>query len=59
MVDKKFVILFILITLVFSIFAYTPADVVVAGPQMTDLEYFKDELQIIENATGLKIKYEI
>ena len=59
MVDKKFVILFILITLVFSIFAYKPADVVVAGPQMTDLEYFKDELQIIENATGLKIKYEI
>ena len=59
MVDKKFVILFILITLVFSIFAYKPADVIVAGPQMTDLEYFKDELQLIENATGLKIKYEI
>ena len=59
MVDKKFVILFILITLVFSIFAYRPADVVIAGPHMTDLEYFKEELQIIENATGLKIKYEI
>ena len=59
MVDKKFLILFILVTLVFSIIAYKPADVVIAGPHMTDLEYFKDELQIIENSTGLKIKYEI
>ena len=59
MVDKKFLILFILVTLVFSIIAYKPADIVIAGPHMTDLEYFKDELQIIENSTGLKIKYEI
>jgi alpha-glucoside transport system substrate-binding protein len=59
MVDKKILILFILITLVFSILVYKPFDVVIAGPQMTDIEYFKDELQIIENSTGLKIKYEI
>tara|TARA_B100001113_G_C21086204_1_gene612221 strand:- start:370 stop:1635 length:1266 start_codon:yes stop_codon:yes gene_type:complete len=59
MVNKKFIVLFILITLVFSIFAYKPVDVVIAGPQMTDLEYFQDELQIIEDSTGLKIKYEI
>lgn len=59
MVDKKILILFILITLVFSILVYKPFDVVIAGPQITDIEYFKDELQIIENSTGLKIKYEI
>ena len=42
MVDKKFLILFILVTLVFSIIAYKPADIVIAGPHMTDLEYFKN-----------------
>ena len=39
--------------------AYKPADVVIAGPQMTDLRYFEEELKHIENNTGLKIKYEI
>jgi len=59
MVSKNFVVLFIVITVSFSFFAYEPADVVLAGPQMTDLEYFLDELKIIEDITGLKIKYEI
>jgi len=59
MVGKSFIILFIVITISFSFFAYKPVDVVIAGPQMTDLEYFLDELKIIENSSGLKIKYEI
>ena len=59
MVGKSFILIFILITITFSFFAYNPVDVVLAGPQMTDLEYFMDELKIIEESTGLKIKYEI
>ena len=59
MVGKSFILIFILITITFSFFAYNPVDVVLAGPQMTDLEYFMDELKIIEDSTGLKIKYEI
>ena len=59
MVGKSFILIFILITMTFSFFAYNPVDVVLAGPQMTDLEYFMDELKVIEDSTGLKIKYEI
>lgn len=59
MVNKNFVILFVVITLVFSFLAYEPADVIIAGPQITDLEYFKDELKTIEQSTGLKIKYKV
>ncbi len=59
MVGKSFILFFIVITMSFSFFAYNPADVVLAVPQMTDLEYFIDELKVIEDSTGLKIKYEI
>jgi len=58
MVSKNFIILFIVVIVSFSFFAYKPVDVVIAGPQMTDLEYFLDELKIIEDITGLKVKYE-
>jgi len=59
MVSRYFFILFIIVTAVFSIMAYKPADVIIAGPQLTDLEYFEEELKNIEDKTGLKIKYEI
>ena len=59
MVSRYFFTLFITVTAVFSIMAYKPADVVIAGPQLTDLRYFEEELKHIENNTGLKIKYEI
>jgi len=49
----------LIVTVVFSFAAYKPADVVIAGPQLTDLEYFEEELKNIEDSTGLKIKYEI
>ena len=58
MVSKNFFVIFLIVTVLFSFIAYKPADVVIAGPQLTDLEYFKDELKNIEDSTGLKIKYE-
>ena len=56
--SKNFFVIFLIVTVLFSFIAYKPADVVIAGPQLTDLEYFKDELKNIEDSTGLKIKYE-
>ena len=58
MVNRQFLLIFLFVTLAFSFFAYQPIDVVIAGPQMTDLEKFKIELKSIEDSTGLKIKYE-
>ena len=59
MVSKNFLVVFLTVTAVFSFMAYEPADVVIAGPQLTDLRYFEEELKDIEYNTGLKIKYEI
>ena len=59
MVSRYFFVIFLIVTALFSFIAYKPADVVIAGPQLTDLEYFEEELKIIEDSTGLKIKYEI
>ncbi len=56
--SRNFFVIFLIVTVLFSFIAYKPADVVIAGPQLTDLEYFKDELKNIEDSTGLKIKYE-
>ena len=58
MVNRQFLLIFIFITIAFSFFAYQPVDVVIAGPQMTDLEKFELELKNIEDSTGIKIKYE-
>ena len=57
MVNRQFLLIFIFITIAFSIVAYQPIDVVIAGPQMTDLEKFEIELKSIEDSTGIKIKY--
>ena len=59
MVSRNFIAVFFTVTAVFSFMAYKPTDVVIAGPQLTDLRYFEDELKNIENYTGLKIEYEI
>tara|TARA_B100001057_G_scaffold470709_1_gene532297 strand:- start:1323 stop:2588 length:1266 start_codon:yes stop_codon:yes gene_type:complete len=59
MVSRNFFFIFLIVTAVFSFMAYKSADVVIAGPQLTDLRYFEEELKHIENNTGLKIKYEI
>ena len=58
MVNRQFLLIFLFVTVAFSFFAYQPIDVVIAGPQMTDLEKFEIELRSIEDSTGLKIKYE-
>lgn len=58
MVNRQFLVIFLFVTIAFSFFAYQPIDVVIAGPQMTDLEKFELELKSIEDATGIKIKYE-
>jgi alpha-glucoside transport system substrate-binding protein len=57
MVNKSIVFIFIITTSIFSFLAYKPADVVIAGPLMTDQELFNEELKILSEATGLKIKY--
>ena len=51
MVSKNFLAVFLTVTAVFSFMAYKPADVVIAGPQLTDLIYFEEELKNIENNT--------
>ncbi len=58
MVNRQFLVIFLFITIAFSFLAYQPIDVVIAGPQMTDLEKFELELKNIEDSTGIKIKYE-
>ena len=58
MVNRQFLLIFLFITIAFSYFAYQPIDVVIAGPQMTDLEQFELELKSVEDSTGIKIKYE-
>jgi len=58
MVNRQFLVIFLFVTIAFSFFAYQPIDVVIAGPQMTDLEKFELELKNIEDSTGIKIKYE-
>ena len=59
MVSRYIFVIFLIVTALFSFMAYKPTDVVIAGPQLSDLEYFEEELKIIEDSTGLKIKYEI
>ena len=59
MVSRNIFVIFLIVTAVFSFMAYKPTDVVIAGPQLSDLEYFEEELKNIEDSTGLKIKYEI
>ncbi len=58
MVNRQFLVIFLFVTIAFSFFAYQPIDVVIVGPQMTDLEKFEIELKSIEDSTGIKIKYE-
>ena len=57
MVSKNFIILFIVVIVSFSFFAYKPVDVVIAGPQMTDLEYFLDELKVLYELHGWVLNY--
>ena len=57
--NKKiiFFTLIILITITFSVIAFKPAEVVIIGPQFHEQDYFVEELDIIANELGIKIKY--
>ena len=58
--NKKIIFfsLTVLITTIFSLFANDPPEVVIIGPEFHEQQYFVEELNIIANELGLKIKYE-
>ena len=58
--NKKIIFfsLTIFITIVFSFFAYDPPEVVIIGPEFHEQEYFIEELNIIADELGIKIKYD-
>ena len=58
--NKKIIFfsLTIFITIVFSFFAYDPPEVVIIGPEFHEQEYFIEELNLIADELGIKIKYE-
>ena len=58
--NKKIIFfsLTVLITTVFSLFANDPPEVVIIGPEFHEQQYFIEELNIIANELGIKIKYE-
>ena len=57
--NKKIIFfsLSVLITFSFSFFAYKPPDIVIIGPEFHEQEYFIEELNIIGDELGIKIKY--
>ncbi len=55
---KTFLALFIFITIIFSIIAFDPAEIVIIGPQFHEQNYFIEELNEIESELGIKIKYQ-
>ena len=58
--NKKilFFSLTVLIIITFSFLAFDPAEVVIIGPEFHEQEYFIEELNIIADELGIKIKYE-
>ena len=59
--NKKIIFfsLTVLITTIFSLFANDPPEVVIIGPEFHEQQYFVEELNIIANELGIKIKYEL
>ncbi|MEL1236377.1 MAG: extracellular solute-binding protein [Candidatus Neomarinimicrobiota bacterium] len=47
-----------LIMITFSFLAFDPSEVVIIGPEFHEQEYFIEELNIIADELGIKIKYE-
>jgi alpha-glucoside transport system substrate-binding protein len=58
--NKKIIFfsLTVLITTIFSLFANDPPEVVIIGPEFHEQQYFVEELDLIANELGIKIKYE-
>lgn len=53
-----FFLIFISTTLIFSIIAYKPNDVVIGGPNFPQVEYFNEELNLISQELGIQIQYQ-
>ena len=53
-----FFLIFISTTLIFSIIAYKPNDVVIGGPNFPQVEYFIEELNVISQELDIKIQYQ-
>ena len=58
--NKKilFFSLTVLIIITFSFLAFDPPEVVIVGPEFHEQEYFIEELNLIADELGVKIKYE-
>ena len=58
--NKKilFFSLTVLIIITFSFLAFDPPEVVIIGPEFHEQEYFIEELNIVADELGIKIKYE-
>ena len=54
---KLFIPIFILVTITFSYFAYSPEEISIAGPYFPQIEYFEEELDLISKDLNVKIKY--
>ena len=54
---KLFVPIFILLTIIFSYFAYSPEEISIAGPYFPQIEYFEEELDLISKDLNVKIRY--
>ncbi len=57
--NKKLIFfsLIIFITIFFSVLSFEPAEVVIIGPSFHEQEYFIEELDLIADELGIKIKY--
>ena len=54
---KLFIPIFILVTIIFSYFAYSPEEISIAGPYFPQIEYFEEELDLISKDLNVKIRY--
>ena len=52
-----FIILFLLVTLILSIVAFSPNEILIAGPYFPQIEYFENELELISKDMNIKIRY--
>ena len=54
---KLLVPIFIVVTSIFSYFAYSPEEISIAGPYFPQIEYFEEELDLISKDLNVKIRY--
>ena len=54
----KFYVFFVLVTGFISLVSYNPPEIIILGPNFHEHDYFEEELDLISNELGIKIKYE-